>query len=100
MNLTSEVPLLELTPIERVKAYVALMKLRVVELLLITTVRENTYLGKHVPAAASFAPHKAALPGFPEASLEAREPVKQAAPVIPATIEEMDKSIDDMVKEA
>ena len=38
MNLTSEVPLLELTPTERVKAYVALMKLRVVELLLITTV--------------------------------------------------------------
>jgi protoheme IX farnesyltransferase len=36
--LASSVPILELSPLERVKAYVALMKLRVVELLLITTV--------------------------------------------------------------
>lgn len=38
MPLESTVPLLELTLLERAKAYVALMKLRVVELLLITTV--------------------------------------------------------------
>ncbi|MEK7463653.1 MAG: 30S ribosomal protein S6 [Patescibacteria group bacterium] len=54
-------------------------------MLVITTVRENTYLGKKSPAVS------------PEV---AAEPVKEVAPVAPASIEEMDKSIDAMVKEA
>ena len=58
----------------------------VVRMLLITTVRENTYLGKRAPAILA----KMNAPLAPEK--------KDAAPA--ATIEEMDKSIDDMVKEA
>lgn len=58
----------------------------VVRMLLITTVRENTYLGKRAPAilakmASSVAQEKKEI-------------------VAPASIEEMDKSIDEMVKEA
>lgn len=54
-------------------------------MLLITTVRENTYLGKKSPVP------------MPEVSVEPTlEPV--VAPVV--SVEEMDKSIDAMVKEA
>jgi ribosomal protein S6 len=77
----------------------------VLRMLLITTVRENTYLGKHVPAAASFAPsfvaRKAPLSSLPEGPYVPAEPKKEiVAPAAPASIEEMDKSIDEMVKEA
>ena len=77
----------------------------VLRMLLITTVRENTYLGKHVPAAASFAPsfvaRKAPLSSLPEGPYVPAEPKKEiVAPAVPATVEEMDKSIDEMVKEA
>ena len=54
-------------------------------MLLITTVKENTYLGKK------------SLVVSPEVAVE---PAKEAAPVATASIEEMDKSIDAMVKEA
>ncbi len=58
----------------------------VIRMLLITTVRENTYLGKHASAAV-------AAPGKKAVDVEEK---KEAAP---ASIEEMDKSIDEMVKE-
>ncbi len=58
----------------------------VLRMLLISTVRENTYLGKRAPALAS-----AVAP-----TGEKTEDKKDAAP---ATIEEMDKSIENMVKE-
>ena len=75
----------------------------VLRMLLITTVRENTYLGKRVPAEASFAPsivRKAPLSSLPEGPYVPVEPKKEAAPAVPASVEEMDKSIDEMVKEA
>jgi ribosomal protein S6 len=60
----------------------------VLRMLLITTVRDNTYLGKRASQAVAKA---IAVPGAP-----AEEKKETAAP---ATIEEMDKSIDEMVKE-
>jgi ribosomal protein S6 len=84
----------------------------VLRMLLITTVRENTYLGKRVPAAASFMAKPPAGPSEhswrsnlpPEIALAAepadKAPKKETAPVAPASVEEMDKSIDEMVKEA
>lgn len=62
--------------------------------LLITTVRENTYLGKKAPAA----PTLAIAPEIaPEAVEAAPADAEKAAP---ASTEEMDKSIDEMVKGA
>ena len=63
----------------------------VLRTLLISTVRENTYLGKRAPA-------------FIQASVVAPATISGALTdekkdVAPATIEEMDKSIDNMVKE-
>jgi ribosomal protein S6 len=60
----------------------------VLRMLLITTVRENTYLGKRAPAIIS----KMSTPAE-----EGAEPAPAEA--APASIEEMDKSIDEMVKE-
>lgn len=61
-------------------------------MLLITTIRENTYLGKKSPVP------------MPEVSVEPTvEPgveLASDAVVAPASVEEMDKSIDAMVKEA
>ncbi len=62
--------------------------------LLITTVKENTYLGKKAPVA----------PGLIVSTAEG-VPAEAATPEAlpedkPASIEEMDKSIDEMVKEA
>jgi ribosomal protein S6 len=65
----------------------------VLRMLLITTVKENTYLGKRAPAiAAEFSLKKE---GKSEEAAPAAK--KEAAPA--ASVEEMDKSIDDMVKE-
>jgi len=58
----------------------------VIRMLLITTVAENTYLGKRASAVPAATGKKAA----------SAEEKKEAAP---ASIEEMDKSIDEMVKE-
>ncbi|MDQ5893212.1 MAG: small subunit ribosomal protein [Patescibacteria group bacterium] len=63
-------------------------------MLVITTVRENTYLGKKSPTASVIKAEEMI------SSEVAAEPTKEAAPVAPASIEEMDKSIDAMVKEA
>lgn len=67
----------------------------VLRILVITTVRENTYLGKRAPAIAQAT---VARRTAPEAEVVAPKAVEAAAQ--PATIEEMDKSIDEMVKEA
>ena len=64
--------------------------LSVLRFLITTTVRENTYLGKRAAAMMAKAPLEAAD----------REEKKEAPVVATATIEEMDKSIDEMVKEA
>lgn len=76
----------------------------VLRMLLITTTRENTYLGKHAPAiAAEIGGRKAAItekaPNKPfEAKAGAKTETK--ADAVPASVEDMDKSIDAMVKEA
>lgn len=61
--------------------------------LVITTVRENTYLGKKSPSASVIKSDDVVPAGITEA-------VKDSVPATPATLEEMDKSIDAMVKEA
>ncbi len=63
-------------------------------MLLITTVKENTYLGKKSPSASVIKAEEMVSPEV------VAEPAKEAAPVAAASIEEMDKSIDAMVKEA
>ncbi len=70
--------------VEAIKKSVELLP-SILRMLLITTVRENTYLGKRIPGLVA----KAAAP--------VAEEKKEI--VAPATIEDMDKSIDDMVKE-
>jgi ribosomal protein S6 len=65
--------------------------------LLVSTVSENTYLGKRASAiAASFSARSEG-----DTRTEERPEVKkEIAPVAPASVEEMDKSIDEMVKVA
>jgi ribosomal protein S6 len=75
---------LDAAKIEEVKKDVELMP-TVLRMLLTTTVRENTYLGKRASAAVA-----KAIAGTPEEKKDG---------AAPATIEEMDKSIDEMVKE-
>lgn len=85
--------------IESVKKTVEAMP-SVLRMLVVTTIRENTYLGKHAPAVAEAIGKRPFLGSAPVESAPA--PVRREAPVVPAnpaTIEEMDKSIDDMVKE-
>ncbi len=64
----------------------------VLRMLLITTVRENTYLGKRAEALVAKAP--IVIP-----AVIATPPVVEEKSAAPASIEEMDKSIDEMVKE-
>lgn len=65
--------------------------------LLVSTVRENTYLGKRAPVfATSAASNTARRTASENVSGDKVEDKKDEAP---ATIEEMDKSIDEMVKE-
>lgn len=79
----------------------------VLRMLLISTVRENTYLGKHASAAiaasfgaATFSTRRPAPSAAGDSLAAVAESKEAAAPVAPASVEEMDKSIDDMVKEA
>jgi ribosomal protein S6 len=60
----------------------------VLRMLLITTIRENTYLGKRTSATAALA--KETIPGTED---------KKEVAAAPATVEEIDKGIDDLVKE-
>jgi ribosomal protein S6 len=78
--------------IEKLKKSVEEMP-SMLRVLVISTVRENTYLGKR--AAATLAK---AVP-FEEKAVDAVVPLAIVPETAPATIEEMDKSIDDMVKE-
>ncbi|MEN9524470.1 MAG: hypothetical protein RL536_539 [Candidatus Parcubacteria bacterium] len=68
----------------------------ILRMLLITTVRENTYLGKRAPAVVMSQPVQFAEQPTATVSGSLLEEKKDVAP---ATIEEMDKSIDNMVKE-
>jgi len=78
--------------IEAIKKAVEIIP-SVVRMLMISTVKENTYLGKHVPVVGS----KGIIADDEKAASDVVAPVVSAAP---ATTEEIDKSIDDMVKEA
>ncbi len=70
----------------------------VLRALVISTVRENTYLGKRATMiAASFAPKMDTLVTRAEVKEEKKEPKKE---VVHASVEDMDKSIDEMVKES
>lgn len=63
--------------------------------LVISTVRENTYLGKSAPAII------ASLPNKPEQVEMKREKlVDNKKDAVPMSVEDVDKSIDEMVKEA
>lgn len=66
----------------------------VIRILIITTVRENTYLGKHAPAVTAKGQFVA---GGDKSEGEVSPNTANEAP---ATVEEIDKSIDAMVKEA
>ncbi len=68
--------------IEAVKKAIEIIP-SILRMLLIVTVRESTYLGKRAPAVA----------------VRLSAPADEKKEAVPATIEEMDKSIDEMVKE-
>lgn len=75
----------------------------VLRMLLITTTRENTYLGKHAPAIAAEIGGRKAVTAekAPSKPFEAKAGAKtETGSDAPASVEEMDKSIDAMVKEA
>ncbi len=78
----------------------------VLRMLLITTVRENTYLDKRAPTAAAVSlptlDEKNTSRGLRKTSAEAIESTGaiESTEASSATVEEMDKSIDDMVKNA
>ncbi len=61
----------------------------------IATVRENTYLGKRASTIINSLPNK---PEQVEVKIEKR--VENKKPAVPMSIEDVDKSIDEMVKEA
>ncbi len=64
----------------------------VIRMLLTTTVAENTYLGKRAPVVAETLGRH-----VPYAATDGTRPAEVVA--APVTIEDMDKSIDEMVKE-
>jgi hypothetical protein len=66
--------------------------------LVMTTTRENTYLGKKAPAIVR---SEDVVPGSEVVAADvvsAEAPAKVAAEAVPASVEEIDKSIDEMVK--
>lgn len=63
-------------------------------ILVVTTIRENTYLGKKTPVAPGL------LVNTEEVVATEALPLPEGDKASTATIEEMDKSIDEMVKEA
>jgi ribosomal protein S6 len=74
----------------------------VLRMLLITTVRESTYMGKRAPAIATEIGMRKSEAAPMEMAPKKPKPmmVEQKIDTAPASIEEMDKSIDAMVKEA
>ncbi len=79
--------------VESIKKTVSILP-SVLRMLLITTVKENTYQGKHAPA----------VTGSTVSSEEVARPITPAEPadkpVAPLSVADVDKSIDDMVREA
>ncbi len=75
--------------VEAVKKSIELVP-SVLRMILITTVRENTYLGKRAPVVAN----ESSIAGATMISVDDKKDV-----IMPATIEEMDKSIENMIKE-
>lgn len=70
----------------------------ILRVLLISTVRENTYLGKRMPADISIS---SPVVGEEQTSEQApSNPQTETETTQTSSIEEMDKSIDEMVKEA
>ncbi|MDE1975038.1 MAG: 30S ribosomal protein S6, partial [Patescibacteria group bacterium] len=63
----------------------------VLRMLLISTVRENTYLGKHAPVVSAIGSRRQA---FAPADKVQSDPVEAGVPAPAASVEEMDKSID------
>ena len=68
----------------------------ILRMILVSTVRESTYLGKRAPA---FATTSSPVSSFVPAPGVGAVVEDKKEPVAPATIEEMDKSIENMVKE-
>ena len=66
----------------------------VIRVLLISTIRENTYLGKRASAIAASISTRGEVPATAKVEEKKTESIQA-----PASIEEMDKSIDKMVKE-
>lgn len=66
----------------------------IIRTLIVVTVKENTYLGKHAPVINSKESSESDLEKIPSTSTDSPENLGA-----PATIEEIDKSIDAMVKE-
>ncbi len=79
----------------------------VLRMLMISTVKENTYLGKRAIAIAEDFSPSVKKNGGDKSSVAERAPFtitkavedEKVAPSAPATVEDMDKSIDAMVKE-
>lgn len=78
--------------IESVKKSIEILP-SIIRVLVITTVKENTYLGKHAPVVKTVEGE-----GNKVDVEQTGSPVDSTAE--PATVEEIDKSIDAMVKEA
>ena len=84
--------------VESVKKSVELIP-TILRMILLSTTKENTYLGKRASQiAAAISPKRSfessVVPGIGVGAI-----VEEKKDASPATIEEMDKSIDDMVKE-
>ena len=65
--------------------------------LAIATVRENTYLGKRASLIIASLPNK---PEQPQIETKREKRVEEKKEVAPMSVEDVDKSIDEMVKEA
>jgi len=61
----------------------------------VSTVRENTYLGKRASAIIASIPNK-----LEQGEVKADKLVEDKKEVVPMSVEDVDKSIDEMVKEA
>jgi len=85
--------------IEELKKAIEVMP-SVLRMLVITTIRENTYLGKHAPAVAEAIAKRPFLSSSIDAPAVVVRKETPVIPAVPASVEDMDKSIDDMVKEA
>jgi len=80
--------------VESIKKTVELVP-TVLRMILISTTKENTYLGKRASQiAATIMPKKAIEPGLGVGPI-----IDDKKDIAPISIEDMDKSIDDMVKE-